>query len=218
MSIFKNWERENSMEDTFTNLVDWHFSGSPKPSKTWKAVKIALVVQFFLFSILFSDYIYGRMFPSKEVQKPVSKQEYKPEMPYSQLDQLQRDVLDIKASLVLLTDRLTMADTVPLDRHADPFDVEVTSYCDGHTTATGIPVASGACAVDPAVIPIGTLIRLQDFKKDVPEWVMANDTGKAVKGKILDIYTSLNLGRMKCRAVWVFHERLKTWYLNVTPR
>jgi 3D (Asp-Asp-Asp) domain-containing protein/peptidoglycan hydrolase CwlO-like protein len=61
--------------------------------------------------------------------------------------------------------------------------VSSTGYCLRGTTATGIPVAWGVIAVDPAVIPLGTRMFVPGYGEGV-----AADTGPAVKGRIIDLW------------------------------
>jgi 3D (Asp-Asp-Asp) domain-containing protein/peptidoglycan hydrolase CwlO-like protein len=61
--------------------------------------------------------------------------------------------------------------------------VSSTGYCLRGTTATGIPVAWGVIAVDPAVIPLGTRMFVPGYGEGV-----AADTGSAVKGRIIDLW------------------------------
>jgi 3D (Asp-Asp-Asp) domain-containing protein/peptidoglycan hydrolase CwlO-like protein len=63
--------------------------------------------------------------------------------------------------------------------------VSSTGYCLRGTTATGIPVAPGVVAVDPAVIPLGTRMFVPGYGKGV-----AADTGSAVRGAMIDLWFS----------------------------
>ncbi len=70
---------------------------------------------------------------------------------------------------------------------------EATAYsCEGNpnaTTATGTKARVGAVAVDPSVIPLGTrmFIMLSDGSL-IYGYCVAEDTGGAVKGNIIDLY------------------------------
>jgi 3D (Asp-Asp-Asp) domain-containing protein/peptidoglycan hydrolase CwlO-like protein len=61
--------------------------------------------------------------------------------------------------------------------------VSSTAYALTGTTATGLPVGQGVCAVDPAVIPLGT-------RFDVPGYgsCLAADTGSAIVGDRIDVW------------------------------
>jgi peptidoglycan DL-endopeptidase CwlO len=63
--------------------------------------------------------------------------------------------------------------------------VSSTGYCLRGTTATGIPVAPGVVAVDPAVIPLGTRMFVPGYGEGV-----AADTGSAVRGAMIDLWFS----------------------------
>jgi 3D (Asp-Asp-Asp) domain-containing protein len=72
-----------------------------------------------------------------------------------------------------------------------------TAYCKGETTASGVSVRTGIAAADPALLPVGTVVRI-----DTPEprydgiWTVM-DTGPAVQGRIIDLY------------LWSCHDALK---------
>jgi 3D (Asp-Asp-Asp) domain-containing protein len=61
--------------------------------------------------------------------------------------------------------------------------VSSTGYCLRGTTATGIPVAWGVVATDPAVIPLGTRMFVPGYGEGV-----AADTGSAVRGANIDLW------------------------------
>ncbi|MBQ6820228.1 MAG: G5 domain-containing protein [Clostridium sp.] len=70
--------------------------------------------------------------------------------------------------------------------------VESTAYSGGGVTATGtVPVRDpngiSTVAVDPRVIPLGSLIYVEGYGKAV-----AADTGGAIKGNIIDVYVNSN--------------------------
>jgi len=64
-----------------------------------------------------------------------------------------------------------------------------TAYCQKGLTKNGHPVRRGVIAADPAVLPLGTIVRVE-----VPVTTRASgiytvdDTGGAVKGHRIDIY------------------------------
>jgi len=72
-----------------------------------------------------------------------------------------------------------------------------TAYCKGQTTASGVGVRTGIAAADPALLPVGTVVRLDtpDPKLDGIWTVM--DTGPAVQGRTVDLY------------MWSCHEALR---------
>jgi 3D (Asp-Asp-Asp) domain-containing protein len=72
-----------------------------------------------------------------------------------------------------------------------------TAYCKGQTTASGVGVRTGIAAADPALLPVGTVVRLDtpDAKFDGIWTIM--DTGPAVQGRTVDLY------------MWSCHEALR---------
>ena len=62
-----------------------------------------------------------------------------------------------------------------------------TAYSLRGRTASGKPVARGVIAADPRVLPLGTRVRI-DAGEFSGEYVVA-DTGGAVKGRRVDIWT-----------------------------
>jgi len=79
-----------------------------------------------------------------------------------------------------------------------------TAYSAGTTTATGTKVHIGSVAVDPKVIPLGSKLYIvaADGKSWIYGYAVAEDTGGAVKGNIVDLYMPgytdcINFGRRK---------------------
>jgi 3D (Asp-Asp-Asp) domain-containing protein len=61
---------------------------------------------------------------------------------------------------------------------------EATAYCyTGNRTATGTWPSRGTIAVDPEVIPLGSKLYVEGYGEGIAE-----DTGGAIKGEILDLY------------------------------
>jgi len=61
---------------------------------------------------------------------------------------------------------------------------EATAYCyTGNQTATGTWPSRGTIAVDPTIIPLGTRLFVEGYGEGIAE-----DTGGAIKGEILDLY------------------------------
>ena len=70
-------------------------------------------------------------------------------------------------------------------------------------TASGEIASNLTVAVDPNVIPLGSLLYLEGYGVKI-----AQDTGSAVKGNVIDIYfnnhkDAQNIGRQKGRKVWI---------------
>ncbi len=73
-------------------------------------------------------------------------------------------------------------------RLGSAFRFTATAYCKGETTAAGVPVRAGIAAADPALLPIGSVVRVQtadDHHSGI--WTVL-DTGPEVKGRELDLY------------------------------
>lgn len=68
------------------------------------------------------------------------------------------------------------------------FRFTATSYCKGDTTAAGVAVRTGIAAADPALLPLGSVVRV-DTEDDRHSgiWTVL-DTGPEVKGRELDLY------------------------------
>jgi rare lipoprotein A len=64
--------------------------------------------------------------------------------------------------------------------------VTATAYCQSGTTKSGTRARTGIVAADPAVLPVGTVLRIIDGPSSGIYTVM--DTGAAVKGRRIDIF------------------------------
>lgn len=90
----------------------------------------------------------------------------------------------------------TVAETTGLPQAGAQLQFTATAYCKGETTASGVAVRTGVAAADPALLPVGTVVRV-----DAPTarhsgiWTIM-DTGPAVQGRIIDLY------------LWSCHEAL----------
>jgi 3D (Asp-Asp-Asp) domain-containing protein len=65
---------------------------------------------------------------------------------------------------------------------------QVTAYCKGQTTASGVRVRSGIAAADPKLLPPGSVIQIDGVPADYEGIYTVLDTGPAVQGRIIDIY------------------------------
>jgi 3D (Asp-Asp-Asp) domain-containing protein len=72
-----------------------------------------------------------------------------------------------------------------------------TAYCKGTTTASGVNVRNGIAAADPALLPIGSVIRIEDLGEKYDGIYTIMDTGPKVKGRHVDVY------------LWSCHEALQ---------
>jgi len=76
---------------------------------------------------------------------------------------------------------------------------------DGLTTASGVKVSESVIAVDPTVIPLGSVVEVK-YDDGRIERKLAADKGGAVKGRKIDIF------------VWSRQEALKNGRKNVQVR
>jgi 3D (Asp-Asp-Asp) domain-containing protein len=82
----------------------------------------------------------------------------------------------------------TVAEATGLPRAGAQLAFTATAYCKGETTASGVVVRTGIAAADPAMLPVGTVVRV-----DMPNsrysgiWTIM-DTGPAVQGRVIDLY------------------------------
>lgn len=68
---------------------------------------------------------------------------------------------------------------------AKELKVEATAYCGDEVTSLGIkPTPYRTIAVDPKVIPYGSIVYIPEYKA----LFRAEDTGSAIKGKRIDIF------------------------------
>ena len=72
-----------------------------------------------------------------------------------------------------------------------------TFYCKGTTTASGVNVRNGIAAADPELLPIGSVIRIDELGDKYDGIYTVMDTGPKVKGRHVDVY------------LWSCHEALK---------
>ena len=66
--------------------------------------------------------------------------------------------------------------------------VQVTAYCDQGETASGVQTRRGIVAADPDVLPLGSRIRVEGLAARLNGTYDVEDTGRAVKGRIIDIF------------------------------
>jgi 3D (Asp-Asp-Asp) domain-containing protein len=98
----------------------------------------------------------------------------------------------------------TMSETTSLPQAGARLQFTATAYCKGETTASGVGVRTGVAAADPALLPVGTVVRV-----DMPNprytgiWTVM-DTGPSVQGRTVDLYLwsckeALEFGRRPVR-------------------
>lgn len=62
-----------------------------------------------------------------------------------------------------------------------------TAYCHDGETRSGVHTQPGVIAADPRVIPVGTRVRVVDRRGGAHVYEVL-DTGRAIKGRKIDIY------------------------------
>lgn len=75
-----------------------------------------------------------------------------------------------------------------------------TFYCKGTTTASGVNVRNGIAAADPDLLPIGSVIRIEELGDKYDGIYTVMDTGPKVQGRHVDVYLwscneALQMGR-----------------------
>ena len=78
----------------------------------------------------------------------------------------------------------------------DPLRFTATAYCKGHTTASGVAVRTGIAAADPDLLPVGSVIQVDNILEQYKGVWTIMDTGPKVHGRHIDLY------------VWSCHEAL----------
>jgi 3D (Asp-Asp-Asp) domain-containing protein len=75
----------------------------------------------------------------------------------------------------------------PPQEGSRPQTFVATAYCTGRVTASGTAVSAGVVAADPAVLPIGTIIRITGAAPYDGSYRVL-DTGPAVRNRHVDLY------------------------------
>jgi 3D (Asp-Asp-Asp) domain-containing protein len=72
-----------------------------------------------------------------------------------------------------------------------------TAYCKGTTTASGVNVRKGIAAADPQLLPIGSVVQIDELGEKYDGIYTVMDTGPKVQGRHVDVY------------LWSCHEALQ---------
>lgn len=82
------------------------------------------------------------------------------------------------------------AQLIEIERDEYPaLDFRATAYCDDGITKSGVQVAVGMVAADPNVIPLGSIICVEETPDRYYDGIyQVTDTGRLVKGSRIDIY------------------------------
>ena len=81
--------------------------------------------------------------------------------------------------------------SAPAAKRSTPGEVTftATAYCTGTVTATGArPTEQKTVAADPAVLPMGSRIRLRGLEKRYNRTYTVMDTGSSIRGRRIDLY------------------------------
>jgi len=84
----------------------------------------------------------------------------------------------------------------PADAVREPLRFTATAYCKGTTTASGVAVRTGIAAADPDLLPVGSVIQIDNTLEQYKGIWTIMDTGPKVHGRHIDLY------------VWSCHEAL----------
>jgi 3D (Asp-Asp-Asp) domain-containing protein len=63
-----------------------------------------------------------------------------------------------------------------------------TAYCKGETTAAGVPPQAGIAAADPDLLPVGSVVHIDDGLEAYRGIYTVLDTGPKVQGPHVDLY------------------------------
>lgn len=82
----------------------------------------------------------------------------------------------------------TRVETTDLPQAGAQLQFVATAYCQGETTAAGVVVRTGVAAADPALLPAGTVLRIDTPSPRMNGIWTVMDTGPAVQGRTVDLY------------------------------
>ena len=98
----------------------------------------------------------------------------------------------------------SVIETTVLPQAGARLQFQATAYCKGDTTASGVGVRTGIAAADPAILPVGSVVRLETPNPRYSGVWTVMDTGPAVRGRSVDLYLwsckeALQFGRRQVR-------------------
>jgi 3D (Asp-Asp-Asp) domain-containing protein len=98
----------------------------------------------------------------------------------------------------------TVTETTALPQAGARLQFSATAYCKGETTASGVGVRTGIAAADPAILPVGSVVRLETPNPRYSGVWTVMDTGPSVRGRSVDLYLwsckeALQFGRRNVR-------------------
>lgn len=95
----------------------------------------------------------------------------------------------------------SIVETSVLPQAGSRMQFTATAYCKGQTTASGVGVRTGVAAADPALLPVGSVVRLETPNPRYSGVWTVMDTGPAVRGRTVDLYL------WSCKEALVFGRR-----------
>ena len=98
----------------------------------------------------------------------------------------------------------TITEMTVLPQAGARLQFSASAYCKGETTASGVGVRTGIAAADPAILPVGSVVRVETPNPRYSGVWTVMDTGPAVRGRSVDLYLwsckeALQFGRKKVR-------------------
>lgn len=95
----------------------------------------------------------------------------------------------------------SLVETAVLPQAGSRMQFTATAYCKGETTASGVGVRTGVAAADPALLPVGSVVRLETPNPRYSGVWTVMDTGPSVRGRTVDLYL------WSCKEALVFGRR-----------
>lgn len=95
----------------------------------------------------------------------------------------------------------SLVETAVLPQAGSRMQFTATAYCKGDTTASGVGVRTGVAAADPALLPVGSVVRLETPNPRYSGVWTVMDTGPSVRGRTVDLYL------WSCKEALVFGRR-----------
>lgn len=98
----------------------------------------------------------------------------------------------------------SVTETMILPQAGARMQFSATAYCKGETTTSGVGVRTGIAAADPAILPVGSVVRVETPNPRYSGVWTVMDTGPAVRGRSVDLYLwsckeALQFGRRNVR-------------------
>lgn len=98
----------------------------------------------------------------------------------------------------------TVAESTMLPHAGARLHFQATAYCKGDRTSSGVGVRTGIAAADPAILPVGSVVRVETPNPKYSGVWTVMDTGPSVRGRTVDLYLwsckeALQFGRRTVR-------------------